>query len=490
MKADQIAMSPRKNETDAIENEIPDLSSLRVLVVDDEPDVLLGLKMIASSVGANVFSASSGEEAIREADAACPHVVVTDITMPGISGLELLSSLKRERPHTLVVMITGFATIDLAVNCMRRGASHFIAKPFDNEEIVQSIRSLGTKALIDEKVRKLSLRETIPSDSVVQAGGFVVHDPKMRDVLDLVAQVAPTSMNVLIQGESGTGKELIAREIHRRSALSERNFLAVNTAALPDTLLESELFGHRRGAFTGADRDRLGIFREAEGGTVFLDEIGLMSPMFQGKLLRVLQERTVIPLGTSTAVPVKFRLITATSQTLKERIEKGEFREDLYYRLQVVTIDIPPLRERKEDIIPLAVHFLRTYEGLAGESVGGEALSDEACHAMLDYPWLGNVRELENAIQRALMLCRGGIILPQHLGIEVEGFEAVAIDENLSYEEGKQKAVERFQRKFIIQTLEKVGGNVTQAAQAMGITRAGLQRIMRSLNVSAERFKS
>ena len=297
-------------------------------------------------------------------------------------------------------------------------------------------------------------------------------------------------MSVLIQGESGSGKELIARSIHDQSTMRDRPFLAVNSAALPDTLLESELFGHRKGAFTGADRDRRGIFSQADGGTVFLDEIALMSPAFQGKLLRVLQEKTVVPLGTTTAELVEFRLVAATSRDLTRPVDGGQFREDLLYRLRVVTVDLPPLRERPADIIPLATHFLAKYAHQIEAHVDRPPyLSAAAISELKGHTWKGNVRELENCIQRALVLARGDEILPDHLGLGQDDGPWSTLDlEGLSYEAGKQEALQVFQRRFIERALAKTGGNVTHAADKCGLTRAAFQRIMRALELDRDQF--
>ena len=286
-------------------------------------------------------------------------------------------------------------------------------------------------------------------------------------------------MSVLIQGESGSGKELIARAIHDQSQMRDRPFLAVNSAALPDTLLESELFGHRKGAFTGADRNREGIFSRAEGGTVFLDEIALMSPAFQGKLLRVIQEKAIVPLGTTTAEPVDFRLVPATGRELTQR-------------LRVVTVDLPPLRERPEDIVPLATHFLAKYsDQIAAHADRPSYLSAAAISELKGHPWKGNVRELENCIQRALVLVPGDEILPDHLGLgEDEGPWSTPDLEGPSYETGKQEALQAFQRRFIERALAKTGGNVTHAADKCGLTRAAFQRIMRSLQLDRNQFVS
>ncbi len=456
----------------------------RVLVVDDETDVRVGLRMLAASVGADVRDAASAEDALGIVESWEPHVVVSDITMPGLSGLDLLDALHGARPHIQVVLITGFGTIEMAVSAMHRGASHFLTKPFENADVRAAIVQCGQQALLAEEIRACRANAAAQGSHE-----FVSADARMQPVLDKVEQVAPTGMNVLISGETGVGKELVARAVHARSAVSEKPFLAVNTAALPDALLESELFGHVRGSFTGAVKDRKGIFEKAKGGTVFLDEIGLMSLGFQGKLLRVLQERTVVPLGTSTAVPVSFRLVAATAQDLKARIASGEFREDLYYRLHVVGIEVPPLRERPEDIVALASHFMAKYAdqvpALKGRAL---ALSAEALLVLRNHAWPGNVRELENCIQRALVVSDGGVIEAQHLGLGATHGLPSREASPASYDEAKQQAVKSFQRQYVERALARAEGNVTRAAEACGMTRAALQRIMRALEIDRASF--
>lgn len=457
---------------------------LRVLVVDDERDVRLGLQLLVESLNAEVKAASSGEEAVEISKAWVPHLVLSDINMGGMSGVELLFVLGKECPETRVVLITGYGTIELAVEAMRRGAAHFITKPFDNDDILDAVVSYGNEAWLRERTSDAA-RSAHANEPLI-----VAEDPRMKSVLELVRHVAPTSMSVLIQGESGSGKELIARAIHAESRVKDAPFLAVNSAALPDSLLESELFGHKKGAFTGADRNREGIFAQARGGTVFLDEIALMSPAFQGKLLRVLQERTVVPLGSATAIPVDFRLVAATSRNLADRIETGEFREDLYYRLRVVTIDVPPLRDRPLDILPLAEHFLAKYADQVETPNGrGAQLSAGAVEELKSHPWKGNIRELENAIQRSLVLARGKPILAGHLGLREDNSSwTSAVRDARPYEESKQEALRLFKRRFVEHALTKTGGNVTHAADRCGLTRAAFQRIMRNLDVDRSQF--
>lgn len=462
-----------------------DLVSLRVLVVDDEPDVRLGLQKLAVSTGAEVRSSPSAEEALEVLAAWPAHLVLSDIMMGGMSGLDLLDEIKRRLPGARVVLITGFGTIELAVQAMHRGAAHLLTKPFDNEEILEALRRFGAEALADERIRA--------SSSEVETGTerrILGSHPSMQAVMGLVDQVAPTPMSVLIQGESGSGKELVARAIHDRSRRCDRPFLAVNTAALPDALIESELFGHVRGAFTGALRERRGVFQRADGGTVLLDEIGLMSPGFQAKLLRVLQERTVTPLGTTQSVPVDFRLVAATSRDLSQAIADGRFRQDLFYRIGVVELRLPPLRERTSDVALLATHFLAKYlEGVSGTRGPAPSLSTEALRELERHSWPGNVRELENCIQRALVLSAGGEIRASHLGLHEDPLVAAeAQAAGMSYEEAKQRAVETFQRRFIDSALARAGGNITRTAQTCGLTRAALQRIMRALGLDRARY--
>ena len=455
----------------------------RVLVVDDEADVRHGLKLLAESLEAEVRAAATAEEALATMDAWVPHLVVSDITMPGLSGLDLLDEVKRRHAGVRVVLITGFGTIEMAVSAMHRGAAHFITKPFDNEDVLETIRSFGRQAMLEAQIRDGRARAA--------ARGrvrLISEDPNMVPILEKIAHVAPTGMSVLIQGESGVGKELVARALHRRSRVADKPFLALNTAALPDTLLESELFGHVRGAFTGAIRNRKGIFEKAGGGTVFLDEIGLMSRPFQAKLLRVLQEKSVTPLGSSRPVTVEFRLVTATAQPLAESLRQGNFREDLYYRLNVVTIDVPPLRARPRDIAALATHFVSKYvDEVPALQAMPITFTTSALAALRAHRWPGNVRELENCIQRALVAAADGEIRPEHLGLgETAG--AVPTKAGLPYEEAKLLAVREFQRGYVERALREAQGNVTQAARACGMTRAAMQRILRTLDIDRESF--
>lgn len=454
---------------------------LSILIVDDEPDVCLGLKHIVKSLGCNVNTASSGEMAITMFEAEKYDLVLSDVSMPGMKGNELLKIIKTKWPFTEVILITGFGTIELAVHCLQAGAAHFISKPFDNDEIKDLVSRVGRKILAE---RRAVLDSSRDNSIIAESSG-------MKAVMELVKQVAPTKVAVLIEGNTGTGKEIVAKALHEYSKNSSKEYLAVNCAALPDTLLESELFGHKKGAYTGAESERIGLFAKAMGGTIFLDEISSMSLSFQGKLLRVLQEKVVRPLGSDKDYPVDFRLVSASNQNLHHLIKEGKFREDLFYRINTMSISIPPLKERKEDVIALANYFLKICaRDCLSEGSPIPQLSIEAIDALTHYEWPGNVRELKNVIQSALIMCRGDKIMVHNLHLQKETTEAPS-DQVLDfdYEKGKQKVIGKFQRQLIIKSLEKTGGNVTHAAEKCGLTRAAFQKIMKSLEIDRNLFK-
>jgi DNA-binding NtrC family response regulator len=463
------------------------LRGLHVLVVDDEADICRGIALLMESTGAKVRTASSAEEALAALADTEIHLILSDVQMKGMSGVDLLREVMRRSPGTAVILITGYGTIALAVECLQAGASHFLAKPFDNDELLTTVTRLGRR-ILGERRGAGAERDAAPKPTRAR---IITNNLRMQAVIDLVETAAGTRLPVLVQGESGTGKELVAHAVHDGSSASAKPFLAVNCAALPDTLLESELFGYRRGAFTGATRDHRGIFAQAHGGSVFLDEVPSMSLAFQGKLLRVLQERVVRPLGATADEKVDFRLICAANRNLKEMVTRGEFREDLYYRICVIEIPIPPLRERIDDIPLLAKALL---ERAAAECFEDPTVAPELSPAAIDelcaHTWPGNVRELENTIQRALITCRGPKILPQHLLLRgpMAAFEAATGGGAGGYEEAKMRAIERFQRQFITHALERSGGNISRAAAECGLTRAALQKIMKALNLERADF--
>ncbi len=479
------------------------LAALRILVVEDEADLRNGIARLLGRLGGRVRTAVDGVEALDLYLAEPADVVVTDLQMPRMTGSELLPRLRSFRNPPEVVILTGYGTIQTAVACLQAGAAHFLTKPFDNDEILRIMERLGRAALRRRGKTTPDAEDDAapPAATAADESGLIACDPAMLRAVDLVDRAAPLPVAVLIEGESGTGKELLARRVHARSQVASRPVLAVNAAALPDTLLESELFGHKRGAFTGADRDRAGLFVEAKGGTVFLDEIASMSPSFQGKLLRVLQERVVRPLGATTDVPVEFRLVAATNRDLAAMVQAGTFRDDLYYRLGVVIVTAPPLRDRPLDIEPLARRFLAEAAKVCLKpGVVPPDFSPGALDALRSHRWPGNVRELGNAVHRAMVVVTGGRIEPHHLGIGTVGGRIArpggsetapgpqSADAEDDYGAAKAHAVEQFQREFVQRALERSGGNVSQAAERCGMTRAALQRIMRQLGVERAEY--
>lgn len=462
----------------------PRFSDINVLVVDDEPDVCLGLKHLVKSIGCSVEGVNSAEDALAKFSEIKYDLVLSDFNMPGMKGDELLRKIKKEWPFTEMILITGYGTIELAVKCLQAGAAHFISKPFENDEIKDLVKRVVRKILAERK----SLLEGNLNTPII------AESPGMNSVLELIKQVAPTNVTVLIEGKTGTGKEVVAKAVHDNSQSKSKEFLAVNCAALPDTLLESELFGHKKGAFTGADTEREGLFAKAQGGTIFLDEISSMSLAFQGKLLRVLQEKVIRPLGSDKDFPVDFRLISASNQDLPKMISEGKFREDLYYRINTMTIRIPPLRERTEDINALANYFLKVCAAdCLQEGAKVPQLSIEAIERLQQYSWPGNVRELKNVIQSALIMCRGESILPHHLHLQFfDDQESANYDviNDFDYEKGKHKVIERFQRQLVEKVLTKTHGNVTHSANLCGLTRAAFQKIMKSLQIDKTDYKT
>ena len=437
-----------------------------ILIVDDEPSVLDVLSILLEAEGYEILTASSLTEARRQLTTEQPKLVLCDIMMPDGNGLDLLREIKEKRASTSVVMMTAYTSTKAAIEAMKLGAYDYVSKPFDNDELKVVIqKAIEKAALVDENVylrRELEQKYTFAN--------IIGKSARMQEIFSVVERVARTSSTVLIYGESGTGKELIARAIHFASPRAQRRFLSINCGALPENLLESELFGHERGAFTGAVKEKKGLFQEAEGGTLFLDEIGEMAPTMQVKLLRALQEKKVRKVGGNREEEVDVRIITATNQNLEEQIGKGAFREDLYYRINVIPIHLPPLRQRREDVPPLVDHFLHKYTEELGLPAKG--ISVEAMKILEGYDWPGNVRELENVIERTLALSSGDNItsrdLPAHLltrkrdrslvielpeeGLDLEGY------------------LDGIRARMMEQALERAGGVQTQAAELVGMS--------------------
>jgi len=437
-----------------------------ILVVDDEAAQRTVLAGFLRKRGFEVLQASSVGEALSEVSARTIDLVLTDLRMPGASGLDLLEGVRRINPEVPLVVMTAFGTVASAVDAMKRGAADYLTKPIDLDELdVLIARTLERRALVAEN-RELKRQ----LETRYRLAGLETSNPRMAAAINTAARAAASRATILIRGESGTGKELMARAIHYSSPRGKAPLVAVNVAALPDTLLESELFGHERGAFTGADREHRGRFELSDGGTLFLDEIGDLPKSTQVKLLRVLQEQAFERLGGTRTLRVDVRVIAATNRDLEAMIERGEFRDDLYYRLNVVSIDVPPLRERREDIPSLVAHFLRRF---ASESQAPEkTLSREAMDLLVKYHYPGNVRELENIIHRSVVLARDTTITTADLPIRVgESRRASGGNEAAPFVE----RVAEFERALIVEAMDQSGGVQTRAARALGMSERHLR---------------
>ncbi|MEW6387349.1 MAG: sigma-54 dependent transcriptional regulator [Thermodesulfobacteriota bacterium] len=443
-----------------------------ILVVDDEVNYLTVMETLLGEAGYEVLTAPSGLEALKIAGQSDLDLVLTDMKMPKMNGIQLLEEVRRLYPDLPVIIMTAFGTVEKAVAAMKTGAFDYILKPFKNEEILVTV----AKAL---EHRHLLLKNRLLSQDLEKKYGFpnIVGDSRaMQEILSLVKRVAGSRATVLISGESGTGKELIARAIHQNSPRAPKTFISVNCAALTESLLESELFGHERGAFTHAVAMRKGRFELADGGTLFMDEVAEMSPALQVKLLRVLQEMEFERVGGSRSIKVDVRVVAATNRELKEEVEEGRFREDLFYRLNVVHLHIPPLRERPEDIPLLAAHFLKKY---ALENVRGKVLiTPESLKLLLQYPWPGNVRELENVMERAVILCGDNTITPQDLPGELAAATRepqLDIDRFIPLHTPLPEALDHIEEQMIRRALEMSGKVQVRAAEMLGITKSLLQ---------------
>ena len=463
-----------------------------ILVVDDAPDIRAGMSEILKSAGFHVETASDGQEAVEKLDSRFFDVVLTDLAMPRKDGMEVLHYLNENSPETVCIIITGYGTIKGAVDAMRKGAFDYLTKPVKAEEVKVVIqRALDVRQL---KRENLSLRQELRN--IYGFDRIVGNSDAMKRVFSLVEKVAKTDSTVLITGESGTGKELVAHAIHFSSERKDRPFIPVNCAAIPEELLESELFGHEKGAFTHAIKTRIGRFELADRGTIFLDEIGEMSPALQVKLLRVLQERKFERVGGVKTIQVDIRVIAATNMNLDEAVKKGRFREDLYYRLNVIPVHIPPLRERRSDIPLLVEHFLKKFCRNKRTCVRG--ISDDALHALTAYDWPGNVRELENIIERMVILANGPMISMEDLPERISGLSKKGIvtmgdlnatpilpDEGFSL----SSAVEQFEKALILQALDRTGWVKNRAAKLLKMNRTTLIEKMKKQKLMTPKKK-
>jgi len=442
----------------------------RILVVDDEVSILNTLEILLRREGFEVSVAKSGREALERFEESPPDVVLTDIRMPGVTGLDLLAQIRERDPETPVILMTAQASLQSAVQAVNQGAFYYLQKPFVNGELVALCRRAAETRELKRENR--ALRREIRRRDRSSAPRPVGRNRRFMEVLKLAETVAPTDSTVLITGESGTGKEILARYIHTLSEREGGPFVSINCGALPETLLESELFGHVKGAFTGAVRDKVGLLVAAKGGTFFLDEVGEMSPALQVKMLRALQEREVVPVGATEPVPIDVRIIAATNRDLEQEIRRGTFRSDLYYRLNVITLHLPPLRERRDDIPLLTEHFLRV---LAERTGAPQPLkvSSEAMEALQSYDWPGNVRELENALERAAVLCQGDVLTPAELPARVVERQPEPL---VSEKPPANPTLEVIERAYIYWVLKAEGGNKARAAEVLGIDPSTLYR--------------
>ncbi|MEO8031974.1 MAG: sigma-54 dependent transcriptional regulator [Gemmatimonadota bacterium] len=440
-----------------------------VLIVDDESGILDSLRILLKKEGYEVTAAQGGKAGLDLIRGGTYDIVLSDIRMPQVSGLDILAAVREQDPLTPVILMTAQASLQTAIGAVNAGAYYYIQKPFANDELIAILRRATDYRAV--RVENKNLKQEIRRRERGGSDHPVGKSRRFIEVLKLADQVAPTESTVLIQGESGTGKEVLARYIHDRSSRADGPFMSINCGALPENLLESELFGHVKGSFTGAVRDKQGLFSAAKGGSFFLDEVGEMPPSLQVKLLRVLQEREAIPVGGTEAVSVDVRIIAATNRDLEEEIRRGAFRSDLFYRLNVIPVQLPPLRDRRDDIVLLLESFLQR---LAIErNAEPKALSADALDAVMVYDWPGNVRELENALEHAVALTPGRTIEPGQLPDRITRRRKEPLVSERIYENPTLDVIERA---YIMWVLQAEGGNKTRAAEALGIDPSTLYR--------------
>ena len=454
------------------------MAERKIVICDDEKEILRYQKKILQSLGYCVDTYADGKTLLDrlDADAAyVPLMLVQDICMPDIDGIEILKRVRTLRPEMPVVVMTAFGSIDSAVEAIKLGAYDYLTKPFPKEKLIDVLeKALERESLLKEnrRLKEELFRNTAPGEIIFVSSRF-------RELYNMTLQVAKSDANILIQGESGTGKELIAKAIHFNSSRKERSYLTINCAALTDTLLESQLFGHIRGAFTGATSSQKGLLEAADGGTLFLDEIGDMTLALQSKLLRVIQEREFTPVGSTVSKSTDIRIVAATNKELEREVREGRFRDDLFYRLNVITLSPPPLRERKEDLEPLARHFLARFSSRMKKQV--EGITGDAMRLLSEYHWPGNIRELENIIERAVILARGSLITADLLPIRRSAGQPPSTGE-----EGRD-SLESVERNHIIWILKKTSYHKSRSAEILGITRKTLDRKIAEYAISLPR---
>ena len=440
----------------------------RVLVVDDEENLRLVLRTLLKRNGYEVETASSGEEALKLVESFGPDFVLTDVRMPKMGGLDLLSTLRAKGNDATVIVMSAYGNVDQALEAIKAGAYDYVQKPFKPEEVVLALRKAEEREALRRENR--ALREEIRKEHKFEQ--LMAKSESMQAIFRTISKIADYKTTVLVTGESGVGKELVARALHQRSSRKTGPFVAVNCGAIPENLLESELFGHKRGAFTDATSDRRGLFEEADGGTLFLDEIGELPVALQVKLLRVLQDETIRRLGDTRDVKVNVRIVAATHRDLTAEAKAGRFREDLFYRLNVLNIAIPPLRERREDIALLIDHFVARNNARLGTSIRG--IDPEARRMLVEYGWPGNVRELENTLERAMVLCEGDLIVAQDLPDRVRDACDPVQTQLASGELSIKKTTRIIEEQLIRRALQKTKGNRTRAAEILELSHRAL----------------
>lgn len=446
--------------------------SAKILVVDDEKSIRQSLNIILSDEGYEVKSAADGEEALNLINDDNFDVIISDIKMPNVDGMELLDRASKISPGTFYIIMTAYASVNTAVEALRHGAFDYLIKPVEFDDLL-----IRVKRLLDYK--KLSLENKMLRQRTVEEGDFshiIGKSEPMRKIFDLIKQVAPTNSNVLISGKSGTGKELVAKAIHNNSLRRDEIFLPINCGAISENLIESELFGHKKGSFTGATEEKQGLFKVADGGTLFLDEIGDLPLNLQVKLLRAIEDKKFLPVGGTKAIETNVRIIAATNQNLYEKTKKGEFREDLFYRLNVVEIKLPSLNERKDDIPLLVNHFIEKYCNEMGKKVLG--VDNETMKVLMGHDWQGGVRELENVIERAVIFANNDVITVDNLADHIRG-ESISH----SYPDSLKEAIAGFEREHILSVIKKFDYNKEEAAKALKIGLSSLYRKMEELNI-------
>ncbi|WP_035237144.1 sigma-54-dependent transcriptional regulator [Desulfobacter vibrioformis] len=454
-----------------------------ILIVDDEKHYPMIIGEVLSEEGYTPFTASSGMEALDILNTQPIDLILSDVKMPGMSGIDLLEKAKQIKPDLPVIIMTAFGSVEKAVEAMHKGAYTFILKPFENEALIAHI----AKAL---SMSKIVRENTLLKDAIqtrYQFDNIIGKSNPMQALYEIIKKVAPTSASVLVEGESGTGKELVAKSIHYNSMRKDHALVAVNCSAFAESLLESELFGHEKGAFTGAVGLKKGRFEMADKGTLFLDEIGELPMPLQVKLLRVLQERTVERVGGTASLPVDFRLIAATNKILEDEVNKGNFRQDLYYRLNVVKASIPPLRDRLGDIPLLINHFIKKYTQ-GPESAGGvTGIDKEAVQRLCEYEWKGNVRELENVIERAVILAPGSMITVSDLPAQIRNPKSGTLQlDGIPDGVGLSETLAAVEKRMILRAMKMAGNVQTQAAQILGIGKSGLNQKLKKFNLDKE----